>query len=865
MSETAGRFSTGWPDLDRVIKGVLAGDNIVWQVSDIERHYAPLVSPLLRAAHAQGRPVRYYRFAHHPALAGPRSTSSTEELSPDAIIELNPAEGFEPFIARVHDAIDRAGRGAVHLFDNLTELAETWCSDSMLGNFFQLTCPYLFDLETLTYFALHRGGQGEAALRPIQDTAQVFLEVYEHAGHRYLRPRKTQHRYSPTITMLHAWDGERLEPVRCSATVAEVLEAEETATDAVGVGAAVGEGAPRAAVGEYERLRRTLLAGEGALDELVRRYLTLEDLRAVQRRMIGSGRIGGKTVGMLLARAILRAERPALHARLERPDSFYVGSDAFYTYLVENGVWWLRSGRREIEAMLAEANLARRRILAGRFREELVRRFEAMIDYFGQSSFIVRSSSLLEDNYGNAFAGKYDSVFLVNQGPREQRLADLLAAARRIYASAMSERALRYRADRGLLDRDEQMALLVMRVSGTLFGRRFFPPVAGVAFSFNPYCWHPDIDPEAGVARLVFGLGTRAVDRADDDYTRLVALNAPLRQPGANLDEIRRFTQQRADVLDLDANQVVSARIEDICPAPEELPALPLLAVPEEIPAAPNRAPRRVWALNLDGLLSRTGFVADLRDMLQTLSRAYGCSVDIEFTVNFLNDTDYRIHLLQCRPLQARRGAAGEAAPETLPPDSIVLEARDALVGHGRSLPLSWLVYIPAAEYGRLPLSDRSAVARALGEVNRALRARSEEGGIAYIGPGRWGTSNPALGVPATFSQINAADAIFEVVAMHEHLIPDASLGTHFLNDLVEEDMLYAALRPDHAPNRLDDAALRAAPNWLSELAPAAARWSEVVRVMRADDIAGGGRLRLFADARAQRAVCYRAGERPGP
>ncbi len=93
-----------------------------------------------------------------------------------------------------------------------------------------------------------------------------------------------------------------------------------------------------------------------------------------------------------------------------------------------------------------------------------------MLDYFGQSPIIVRSSSLLEDNFGNAFAGKYDSVFCVNQRPREKRLEDLLSAVRTIYASTMSERALMYRARRGILDRDEQMGLLVQRVSGSQQG-----------------------------------------------------------------------------------------------------------------------------------------------------------------------------------------------------------------------------------------------------------------------------------------------------------------------------------------------------------------------------------------------------------
>ena len=162
-----------------------------------------------------------------------------------------------------------------------------------------------------------------------------------------------------------------------------------------------------------------------------------------------------------------------------------------------------------------------------------------MLDYFGQSPIIVRSSSLLEDNYGNAFAGKYESVFCANQGPHAKRLQDFLSAVKTVYASTMSEKALRYRAQRGLLDRDEQMSLLVQRVSGGCYGSLFFPQIAGVGLSRNPYVWSECIDPAAGVVRLVFGLGTRAVDRSDDDYTRIVALNAPERRPESDFDEVR--------------------------------------------------------------------------------------------------------------------------------------------------------------------------------------------------------------------------------------------------------------------------------------------------------------------------------------
>lgn len=176
-----------------------------------------------------------------------------------------------------------------------------------------------------------------------------------------------------------------------------------------------------------------------------------------------------------------------------------------------------------------------------------------MLEHFGQAPIIVRSSSLLEDDYGNAFAGKYESVFCVNQGTPAERLTALEDALRTVYASALGEQALQYRADRGLLDLDEQMAILVQRVSGDLHGELFFPLAAGVANSSSVYVWDSTL-PDAGMARLVTGLGTRAVDRTAGDYARIVSLADPASTPTPP-DERGRWSQRRVDVLDLAADQ----------------------------------------------------------------------------------------------------------------------------------------------------------------------------------------------------------------------------------------------------------------------------------------------------------------------
>jgi pyruvate, water dikinase len=864
-------FSTGLPGLDRVLKGVLPGDNVVWQLDAVDE-YKALIDPCVAWAHTSGRPLVYFRFAPHEPLVEP---------GPGVHVEvLDPAAGFEAFVSAMHERIRIAGRGATYIFDCLSPLAETWYSDVMLGNFFKLMCPYLFDMETLAYFGVYRNHHSVYALDPILATTQLFLDVYR-CGAMYIRPLKVQQRYSATMNMLHRWEnGDTFSPVSDSAEIAGILTSakwsglyadrnpgfwDRAFLDASDVRQQVEAGHLPAEAEQMvrEKLVPMVVTRDEPMVGLVNRYMTLEDVLDVRRRMIGSGLIGGKAVGMLLARAILRRQDTALFDQLEAHDSFFIGSDVFYSYLVDNGIWWTRQRQKDTEAFYENATRARRLIITGKFPARTLRQFEEMVDYFGQSPFIVRSSSLLEDNFGNAFAGKYESVFCANQGPRSQRIEDFVAAVKRIYASAMSERALRYRARRGMLDQDEQMALLVMRVSGRAHGKRFFPPAAGVGFSFNPYVWHPDIDPDAGVIRLVAGLGTRAVDRVDDDCTRLVALNAPMRRPDHNIEAVRSHTQRRVDFIDLDDNHLTSGSFDTVMPA---LPpgVLDLLAPPDrEAVRMARSAGARLGSvprlLTFDPLLE-TSFTETMRRMLHVLQDAYAHPVDIEFTVNFDAVQAHKINLVQCRPLQVMGTdtVVFDSMPVCASEADALLSARCAVIGQSRVVEVDHVVYVVPSVYSALPMRDRYAVARALGKLNHALQDHLPGGTTVLLGPGRWGTSSPELGVPVLFHEISGVAVLGEIVTMHANLIPDVSLGTHFLNELVEMDMLYVALLPGQADTRLDEARILAGQSILCELVPDAAQWDGAIRVVPARALVPeSGRLLLRADAREQRVMCF--------
>ncbi len=856
--------------LDGVIEKVIPGDNIVWRVDAIE-DYATFVTPFVEAAHANNRKLIYFRFARHRELVTERQGAEIHRLSPDI--------GFENFTAEIHDVIEQAGLGAYYVFDCLSDLAADWYSDLMLGNFFMVTCPYLYELETIAYFGILRDLHSLEAISAIRETTQLLLDIFRQDGELYVHPLKVDQRHSPTMYLPHRFLDGTLHPLTESSVLSEVLvDLLERRTNSASrsfdiwdrkfvqaqalLDVAESDGAPTSEADEiFQRLIRMILTRDKLLVELASNYLELSNILAIHKRMIGTGLIGGKALGMLLARAILRKAGKHWRDKLEKHDSFFIGTDVFYTYLVRNDCWKVRRNQRSTTTLLNGAKEAQEKILAGTFSISIREQCVQMLEYFGQSPIIVRSSSLLEDGFGNAFTGKYDSVFCPNQGSPEERLAALFSAVRTVYASTMSEEALRYRAHRGLLEKNEQMAILVQRVSGAVYGDLFYPQMAGVGLSYNPYVWSEYVEPEAGVLRLVFGLGTRAVDRSDDDYTRIVALNAPLRRPEANFDEVTEYAQHRVDVLDLKENRFKSLHFADVIERSKDL-AVEMFASRRSAPSEVSRNPRTPvvapWVLTFENLLSEQTFVQDMREILQTLRDAYNYPVDVEFTSNFLSDGRCRINIVQCRPLQVKEGGTILPPPEALDPQDVLVEASGTLVGQSSFTAIDRLIYVEPSEYGNLTLRDRYSIARLIG---RLTHVEGEQGAqtIMLLGPGRWGTSTPSLGIPVSFAEINTVSVLCEIVPSWEHAVPDVSLGTHFFNDLVEANILYLAIYPGKSKNFLNEEFFNQQHNRLPELLPGDAEFANIVHVIDSPMAPDGRALYLNANCLNQYAICYLA------
>jgi hypothetical protein len=874
-------YTTGLAGLDEVFKGLLPGDNLVFEVDNIE-DYRLFVRSFAEGAKGRGKEIVYFRFADHPPLLA--GGSGDDHIR---IVPLDPRRGFEYFVSDLVQVVEDNSAAAWFVFDCLSGLVQDWYSDRMLANFFLVVCPFVLKLRSLAYFALYKHYHSAHATDSIYHTAQIISEIWNHRGACYIQPQKVDGRHSPTMYMLHIRQGDRFVPITNSALIAEVVASEKDPLlsltiqrfglwitsyhEGIAILAALERGENRESQRDalFERLLNMVITRQQSFLPLARRYFDLPYILDILKRLIGSGLIGGKARGILLARRILREKESAWETLLEPHDSFFIGSDVFYTYVIQNDCWWLRQwpGRKTgpIEEILKRAATARERILRGEFLDYIVVQFQEMLEYFGQSPIIVRSSSIQEDSYGNAFSGKYESVFCANQGSPEERLAAFLDAVRTVYASSMSEDALLYRLHHGLLYEDEQMALLVQRVSGDLWGDWFFPPAGGVGFSYNPFVWDPAIDPHSGMLRMVFGLGTRAVDRIDDDYTRIVALNQPLWPPGKNAGDPYRYVQRKVDLIDMGENRFVTVSIKA---ALTRLPprTLRLFALKDE------EAARRARELGLDEngalrpdfreLFETTDFCSRMRSMLSALEEAYRHPVDVEFTVNIDPRQDppsYRINLVQCRPFQVKLMGSGDIGllPSSIPEDRVFIRSDGPIVGRSLAAPVDRLIYVSPGAYTTLGEGDRYAIARLVGDLSHRPRGKKDPV-IMLVGPGRWGTSTPAMGVPVSFNDIKGVSVLVELAVMHAGLVPDVSLGTHFFNDLVEMDMLYFAVFPDRGRNSFSESFLKRAASFLRLIPPENDLWARTLTVLEQRDPPDKGReLRLYADATSQSALCY--------
>jgi hypothetical protein len=595
---------------------------------------------------------------------------------------------------------------------------------------------------------------------------------------------------------------------------------------------------------------------------VAKNYLRVTDFEWILDRVIGlskgQGRIGGKAAGMFLGYRILQGERQEHDrepiAQVHLPESWFVRSDVIESFIRLNRLdEWQSQKYKPAEEIRNEFPLIRQIFQNAEFPAELISRLDRVLEQAGHHPLIVRSSSLLEDRFGAAFSGMYASVFLGNQGARPERLKALLAAVAEVFASTLAPNPLSYRRRHNLIDYNEDMAILIQKVVGRRHGRFFFPDCAGVGFSRNEYRWSPRLRSEDGLARLVYGLGTRAVDRTANDYSRLCALGAPMLRPEVTPERQARYAQHMVDVIDLEADHFTTVPLARIVEEGPEAPGLDQVASLRTEDGLVEPAgglagtPASRLCLTFDRLLARTRFAAIMRERMKRLEEAYGTPVNVEFA-----QVEDRFYLLQCRPLVQVEAEEAGRLPRGIPPERVVFST-SGLVRSGELPDITEIVYVDPRAYDAASAERRAAVGRAVARVNDALEGRC----FLLMGPGRWGTNDPQLGVKVHYADINHCAVLIEIAHRRGEYVPEVSYGTHFFQDLVEDGIYYLALHPDEGSDTLAERFFLDSPNALASLSAQDADLAGILRVIRITDAAPGQTLRLAMDGESGEAMCW--------
>ncbi|MCP4568814.1 MAG: pyruvate, phosphate dikinase [FCB group bacterium] len=615
----------------------------------------------------------------------------------------------------------------------------------------------------------------------------------------------------------------------------------------------------------------------GILISLIRRFLTddldyvniakdllgINDFYELLKNVIyGSeshGKIGGKSAGLYLATMILKKESQTndLLKDIKVPKSWYITSDIlthFVHYSKLDDI--VEQKYKPIKQVRTEYPYIRQVFKNVEFPSDIVVGLSMALDDFGDCPLVVRSSSILEDNLRAAFPGKYKSLFLANKGGKRKRLKELTEAIAEVYASTFGPDPIEYRTDRGLLDFNEEMGILIQEVVGNQIGNYFLPGYAGVAFSCNEFRWSPRIRRKDGLVRMVPGLGTRAVDRLSNDYPVLLSPGQPNLKVNGTPQEIFWYSPQYMDVINLENNCLESIKIEDFLKEIDfhDLPPQfqHIVSYYRDDHLVDFHNPDVDYqkdppVVTFDALLNRTPFIKQMQAIMTVLEKTFGFPVDIEFASDGNN-----FHLLQCRPQSYRPQCQPATIPAEIAPERLLFNAHK-YVGNGVVSDISHIVYVHPQGYSELQTHEElTTVGKVVSQLNSLLPKRQ----FVLIGPGRWGSRGDIrLGVNVDYADINNSSALIEVARQKGNYLPELSFGTHFFQDLVEAGIRYLPLYPDEEGNQFAENFFLEAENELTRLLPEYSSLQGVVKVIDVPRNAEGMMLNILMNSDINKAV----------
>lgn len=580
----------------------------------------------------------------------------------------------------------------------------------------------------------------------------------------------------------------------------------------------------RASHSAKEFLSDRLISNNSTFKRLACRFLTHKHFERIVQQMpdtLSAGRIGGKAAGILLAYAALEAEDEdfdkafaakavdrdvgVLKSRLKFPNclglnnSYFIGSRVFEEVISFNPVLagvdelksFYRSDAPKDESQGQQRDLSHEKIAKSvseaKFPPHIERQLWMFFRELHGTPIIVRSSSELEDRFGAAFANKYESVELANSGDISEDFEKFKDAIRRIYASVFSPDVLAYRRDQGLLYEDEQMGILVQTLNGKRHGRYFYPALSATAYSRAIQA--VDANPERGAGKLAVGLGEAVVQKDEGVY---IQFSNPRKQ--ADYPKI----QQKITVIDMCEQAKVTVSLSDLISSRSLDPALCGSALeeydfdggrPNQMKVARYPYERALVTL---GPIKFGSLPLKLEYIVQKLKHQLGYEVDCEFTIDWDEaQSDWKINLVQCRPLSVPKNLTPSRRPTNIPKNQIVAEGIGAVNGTVKTN-IPYVLYISPQI---LRAEARGGVGNLTGEIIRYINRlnRLTNGQLFVFTPRRFGSDDPGRGIPVKYHDISNLAGFAEVFDTSYSFSP--SLGSHFPADIYEREMVMCNFR----------------------------------------------------------------------
>lgn len=518
---------------------------------------------------------------------------------------------------------------------------------------------------------------------------------------------------------------------------------------------------------------------------------------------IGNGSLGGKGRGLAFMGTLV-----AGHPRLDDdricvniPRTVVICTDIFDEFMERNGLYPIALSDSSDAEILAAFE---RGVLPEALLDDLLALFDVVAH-----PIAVRSSGVLEDAHYQPFAGVYATYMVPRVSDKQAMLAMLRSAIKAVYASVFFKDSKAYMtATQNLIDQ-EKMAIVLQEVVGSEHGQYFYPTLSGVARSINFYPVGEE-KPEDGVAKVALGLGAYIVDGGKSlrfcpayphNILQLSELRTVLREGQKEFFALDLSMLGQAPETDTEYNirHLPVAAADD----PETLRyAFSTLSLEDQrLTPGGTGAGRRV--VTFSNILEYDAFplARVISDLLRIGSRGMGRPVELEYAMDIREGKAY-FYLLQIRPIV-------DVSEETeLTPDDLsrpALISSTSVLGNGMVEDVHYILYVRSDRFDALRSRD---IAAEIGNLNEQLTARGES--YVLVGPGRWGSSDPALGIPVKWSHISGAKAVVECGL--EDFRVDASEGTHFFQNLTSFGVGYFTIRPYQGDGTFDEARLNALP-----------------------------------------------------